>query len=52
MSSQLLGDPSPDYDLGEPIELTPTFGDIHDDALWVKDNALSGRLARLTPVGW
>lgn len=45
----LLDEPSPDYDLGELIELTQTYWDIHGDALWVKDKNLLGADARLTP---
>ena len=45
----LLDDPSPDYDMGEIVELTQTYWDLDGDALWVKDDNLTGATGLLTP---
>lgn len=47
--AELLTEPSPDYDMGEVIELTQIWLDIDAAALWVKDLNLGGGLGRLTP---
>lgn len=47
--SELLAEPSPDYDMGELIELTQLYMDQDGKALWVKDDNLLGLTGRLTP---
>lgn len=47
--AELLEDPSPDYDMGELIELTQTYWDIGGDALWAKDLNGFRQVGRLTP---
>lgn len=49
--SQLLANPSADYDAGETVELTQYYLDLHGQALWAKDLNLAGSMARLTPFG-
>ncbi|GMV06730.1 MAG: hypothetical protein AMXMBFR53_30050 [Gemmatimonadota bacterium] len=47
--SPLLADPSPDYDMGELMELTQLYADQDGRALWVKDPNLIRTTGRLTP---
>lgn len=45
----VLEEPSPDFDMGELLEMTSLFLDNSGAALWVKDTDTVGRVARIMP---
>ncbi|HEX5094892.1 MAG TPA: phage portal protein, partial [Acidimicrobiia bacterium] len=47
--NELLDEPSLDYDMGVLLQLTEYYMLIGGQALWVKNDDLAGRMARLTP---
>lgn len=47
--SEILDQPSPDYDMGDLIETTSHYLDNSGAALWVLDRDRVGRIGRITP---
>lgn len=48
----VLEEPSPDYDMGELLEITSHYLDNTGGCLWVMDRDNAGRIARLTPFSY
>lgn len=50
--ANVLEEPSPDYDMGEMLELTSHYLDNTGGCLWVMDTDRVGRIARITPFSY